>query len=425
MGGGNAFIDLNSITSTSSGTANFQVASGEFIWSDTSHDSLIATAHGLTYSSNTDGFNFYVSTSNGPRGFFYNDYHNSVTHQILQGSLDFTDPTWGQLHREAGNNFEALIGNLTWTLTPGWFNFNGTEMDWYDSVSGAQARFQPSQFYWQAGTGAGISATASNFFRQNNDSSVAIAQNDGSNFELRDAGVPYLFHLENANSHLDVTGDFQFNLYGGTFRATDPSVSIDFFDASVLAFHWTSTGGASFNANDTTFVYHDVTGGTQFYQNYNDQLDISDSAVAYQFHLQNANNFLTCNSDFIITNQSYFPTAPNAALVLGWATAGIPAFETDPVFTAWLAGPPNVSAFKNDVSYLTAATGPFKANATMIGGVATVTDGRITTSSVCVANSVTGNLNVGILTTACTANTATITSLNPLESGSVSCIIYP
>lgn len=39
-----------------------------------------------------------------------------------------------------------------------------------------------------------------------------------------------------------------------------------------------------------------------------------------------------------------------------WMDMGSTAIETDPIFTAWLAGPPNVSEFTNDAGYLTSFT---------------------------------------------------------------------
>lgn len=48
-------------------------------------------------------------------------------------------------------------------------------------------------------------------------------------------------------------------------------------------------------------------------------------------------------------------TGTQTAATISDFTAAVAAAETDPVFTAWLAGPPNVSVFTNDAGYITAA----------------------------------------------------------------------
>ena len=60
------------------------------------------------------------------------------------------------------------------------------------------------------------------------------------------------------------------------------------------------------------------------------------------------------------TNDSGFVTAGS----IDWAT-NVPLNETDPVFAAWLAVPPNISVFTNDAGYLTSVTGALSLDQTV------------------------------------------------------------
>lgn len=101
-------------------------------------------------------------------------------------------------------------------------------------------------------------------------------------------------------------------------------------------------GGASFITNiaDTNTVDLDVT------------LSVLTANVLYQdtATVLISEDALGLKADFASLNISQF-TNDSAYIT----AADVPANETDPVFNAWLAGPPNVSEFTNDVPYLTAA----------------------------------------------------------------------
>ncbi len=49
---------------------------------------------------------------------------------------------------------------------------------------------------------------------------------------------------------------------------------------------------------------------------------------------------------------NYYPLGNPAGYITG---ADVPTYETDPVFTAWLTGPPDLSEFNNDVGYITSS----------------------------------------------------------------------
>jgi len=83
---------------------------------------------------------------------------------------------------------------------------------------------------------------------------------------------------------------------------------------------------------------------------------------------------------------NFYPLSSNPA---GYLTS-----ETDPVFTAWLAGPPNVSEFTNDAGYLTAVVGyvPNTREITINGVTFDLSANRVWTISAGIWGAITGSL---------------------------------
>ncbi len=81
---------------------------------------------------------------------------------------------------------------------------------------------------------------------------------------------------------------------------------------------------------------------------------------------------VTDDGNGVVVVDNTDPTNP----VITYVNPGYLTVETDPIYSAWIAGPPNISEFFNDVGYITSATGT-----TNLGYTASPTDGTVTSDT--------------------------------------------
>lgn len=101
--------------------------------------------------------------------------------------------------------------------------------------------------------------------------------------------------------------------------------------------------------------------------------------------------------DWIDTNDANYLTVTDdlaGGVILDVNVSGITPAETDPCWTAWLAGPPNISVFTNDAGYLT--TVDISANTNLaVADLLTLTDDTLDANTATPANGDTKHLATG------------------------------